>query len=135
MTDIAQLFIKGVIQPADAEPRFTADGKPVLTFRVVVNRPTKNRQTDAWEDNANWFRVTLFGPQAERLAPRMTKGTPVLVTGKFQAREWQDNSGATRTSLEIMANEVIDLRERRPQGQAQPEATEGGSDDLSDLPF
>ena len=134
MTDIAHLFIKGTIQPADPESRFTPDGRPVLTFRVVVNRPTKNRQTDAWEDNANWFRVTIYGPQAERLSTKLTKGTPVLVTGRFQAREWQDSNNTTRTSLEIVANDVIDLRDRRSQNQQESPA-EGAVNDLSDLPF
>jgi single-stranded DNA-binding protein len=69
----------------------------------------------------------------------------VLVEGRFSSRIWQDNEGKPRTSLEVMANDVIllDQRQRDDQGggygQSGAYAPSGPANapdsDLEDLPF
>jgi single-stranded DNA-binding protein len=71
----------------------------------------------------------------------VTKGSRVLVEGRFSSRIWQDNEGKPRTSLDVMANDVIllDQRQRDDQGQGGAYAASGApaapDSDLEDLPF
>jgi single-stranded DNA-binding protein len=83
---------------------------------------------------------------AETTANLVTKGSRVLVEGRFSSRAWQDNEGKPRTSLEVMANDVIllDQRQRDDQGAgyapggyapAGTGASGAPDSDLEDLPF
>ena len=129
--DLCRVVVLGRVQPRDPEPRFTPDGKPVTTFQMVSNRYRKSRDGGEPVQEAEWFRVTAFGRLAETTANMLTKGSRVYVEGRFQSREWEDNSGQKRTSLEIMANDVI-LLDQRQQRDEQPSDE---SSDLADVPF
>lgn len=135
----------------DPEMRYTPDGRPVTTFSVAVNRNTKN-QAGEWLEETEWFRVTVWGNQAERMAENLRKGSRVYVEGRFRTREWEGQDGAKRTALEVTADNVINLERRaREEGEgsfAPATAAAGvpaggppggfrGSDDteLDDLPF
>ena len=55
--------------------------------------------------------MTAWGGLAEtldRLAQSgyLTKGKQVYVDGRLEAREYQDQQGQTRTSLDVTANEL-----------------------------
>lgn len=94
----------------DPETRYTPNGRMNVQFTVAVNHRGRDASGNP-VDKTNWFRVTAWGNQAEtldRLAQQgwLTKGRQVFVAGRFEAREYQDNTGATRTSLDITANEV-----------------------------
>ena len=135
----------------DPEMRYLPSGRPVTQFSVAVNQSTKNQQTGEWVEETDWFRVSVFGQQAERSAENLRKGGRVFVDGRFRTREWEGQDGAKRTALEITADNVINLERRSredgegsfaaPQGERQPAAAgagySGGRDDteLDDLPF
>ncbi len=131
----------------DPEMRYTPNGRPVTQFSVAVNQSTKNQQTGEWIEATDWFRVTVFGNQAERMAENLRKGNRVFVDGRFKSREWEGQDGQKRTALEITADNVISL-ERRPRDDGEgafvaPGTASGGGerpgagrdDDLDDLPF
>ena len=90
---------------ADPENRVTPSGAENIRFRVIVNtRQGQNENTTA-------YNVTAWGAQAKGLTTlaqsgRFGKGTKVTLTGKQTAREYQDNSGVTRTSLDVDAFDV-----------------------------
>jgi len=91
-------------------------------------------------EEADWFQVTAFGRLAETTANLVTKGSHVLVFGRFSAREWQDNEGKTRTSLDVVADDVMLLDQRQREGQSAGYAGAGAPDqrqdsELEDLPF
>ena len=54
------------------------------------------------------------------------KGRQVFVSGRFEARDYQDNTGANRTSLDINANEVS-LVGGRPDGESGGSFSGAGS--------
>jgi single-strand DNA-binding protein len=138
----------------DPEMRYTPDGRPVTTFSVAVNRNTKN-QAGEWLEETEWFRITVWGNQAERMAENLRKGSRVYVEGRFRTREWEGQDGAKRTALEVTADNVINLERRTREegegsfapagaaagaGAAVPAGPPGGyraGDDteLDDLPF
>ena len=136
----------------DPEMRYTPNGRPVTQFSVAVNQSTKNQQTGEWTDETDWFRVSVFGDRAERAAEQLRKGNRVFVEGRFRSREFEGNDGQKRTSLDITADNVINLERRSredgegsfgpPSGDRAPAPAGAGggrrgpdADDLDDLPF
>ncbi len=49
--------------------RFTADGKPVTSFSMATSRKYKEKEETAW------FRITVFGAQAESCNQYLKKGS------------------------------------------------------------
>jgi single-strand DNA-binding protein len=110
----------------DPEMRYTPDGRPVTQFSVAVNRNSKN-QAGEWVEETEWFRITVWGNQAERTAENLKKGSKIYVEGRFRTREWEAQDGQKRTALEVTADNVINL-ERRPreEGEGSFGASNGG---------
>ena len=131
----------------DPEMRYTPSGRPVTQFTVAVNQSTKNQQTGEWTEETDWFRVSVWGDRAERAAEQLRKGNRVFVEGRFKSREYETQDGQKRVSLDVTADQVINLEKRPREGEEgfveqgaapRPAAAPGkGFDesDLDDLPF
>ena len=90
---------------ADPEMRSTQSGTSVTNMRVATNRTWTNDRGERQEDT-EWHRVVVFGGQAEACNNYLSKGRQVYVEGRIQTREWQDNSGETNYTTEIVAQTV-----------------------------
>jgi single-strand DNA-binding protein len=97
---------------SDPEMRYTPSGRAVTQFNVAVNQSTKNHQTGEWVEETDWFRVTVWGDRAERMAEALRKGNKVFVEGRFRTREFEGRDGQKRTSLEITADSIVNLERR-----------------------
>jgi single-strand DNA-binding protein len=90
----------------DPELRFTPSGAAVANFTVAVNRRFKG-QSGQWEDKLDgFFRCNCWREMAENVAESLQKGTRVVVTGRLQQRNWEDNDGNKRRDFEIQVDEV-----------------------------
>jgi single-strand DNA-binding protein len=89
----------------DPELRFTPQGTPVCTFSVASNERRKSSAGEP-QDITTWFRVTVWGKQAETVSKYLTKGRSVYVEGRLHVEEWTDKEGKTRHSLEVNATDV-----------------------------
>ncbi len=126
-----------------------------VTFTMAVSRRF-NDQSGQQQERTNWYRVTAWGGLAEtldRMAQNgyLAKGKQVYVDGRLEAREYQDQQGQTRTSLDVTANELQLLGSRadadggfgsgavagaaaaRPAGRAEQGEESRGS--LEDVPW
>jgi single-strand DNA-binding protein len=114
---------------SDPEMRYTPSNRAVTQFNVAVNQSTKNQQTGEWVEETDWFRVSVWGDRAERMAETLRKGNKVFVEGRFKTREFEGRDGQKRTSLEITADSIVNL-ERRPRDDegsfAGPSGSSGG---------
>lgn len=134
----------------DPETRYTPSGTMNVQFSIAVSRRW-NDQSGQLQERTTWFRVTAWGRLAETL-DRLTqngalvKGKQVFVLGTIEQREYQDAQGATRTSLDVNADEVQLLGSRmdgegggfRPAGGGGRQGGDdfgGGANDLDDVPF
>jgi single-strand DNA-binding protein len=83
----------------------TEEGLPITSFRLVTTRRRFNRQTSTWESvDTNWYTVSAFRQLARNIASCVTKGDPVIVSGRLSVREWEgERSGVT---VEIEADAV-----------------------------
>ena len=92
----------------DAELRYTNGGAAVLNFAIGVNnRIPINNQRDEWKEVVAWVNVSIYGPIAEILQPRLHKGTEVYVDGKLWSDEWTTPEGLPRTRLVVRANAIL----------------------------
>ncbi len=84
------------------EQRFTPNGDPVTTFSVATSR--KYGDTD----ETTWFRVSVWGKQAESCNTYLTKGSKVLVEGRLKAEPtvYQRKDGTWASSYEVTAETV-----------------------------
>ena len=69
---------------ADPEMRYLPDGKPVTSFSMATNRKWTNQQTGEPGEETVWWRVSIFGPQAEACNQYLSKGRQVLVEGRVR---------------------------------------------------
>src|SRR5204863_9853826 len=95
------------------EMRYTPSGQAVTQFTVATNRNYRD-QNQEWQKETEWFRVVVWGQQAERAAENLRKGAKVYVEGRIQTRQWEDQSGQKRYTTELIADRVAGL-ERRPR--------------------
>jgi single-strand DNA-binding protein len=102
---------------ADPEMRFTPQGHAVTTFRVASNRTWRSSDGESHEDT-EWFRVVAWNKLAEICNQYLVKGARVYVEGRLQTRQWQDQEGQTRSSTEVIANDMIMLDSRRDMPSA-----------------
>ena len=115
----------------DPEMRYTPSGKPVTTFSVATSR-TWNTSDGEKREETEWFNVVAWSSLAEICKQYLTKGQQVYIEGRLQTRHWDDQDGNKHTSVEIVANEMIILSERRESGES---STEAESIDEEEFPF
>jgi single-strand DNA-binding protein len=115
----------------DPEMRYTPSGRPVTTFSIATNR-TWNTADGGRRTETEWFNVVAWSNLAEICKQYLAKDRLVYVEGRLQTRHWEDPEGNKHTAIEIVANEMIMLDERR-EGNQSGEPLEEGSDD--EYPF
>jgi len=115
----------------DPEMRYTPSGKPVTTFSVATSR-TWNTSDGEKREETEWFNVVAWSSLAEICKQYLTKGQQVYIEGRLQTRHWDDQEGNKHTSVEIVANEMIILSERRETGES---STESISNEEEEFPF
>ena len=119
----------------DADMKYTQSGKAVANFSVADDLRKKNDATGEWETVVTtWWRVALWGRDAENLADHLKKGARVIVVGTAHQREYEHN-GEKRTSLDVNARSVAVV----PRAD-QPARSSSGSFDAdpwstSEAPF
>jgi single-strand DNA-binding protein len=96
----------------DPEMRYTPSGKPVTTFTVATSRSWNSTDGERHTET-EWFNVVAWGNLAEICKQYLIKGQQVYVEGRLQTRRWEDNDGVKHTSVEIVANEMMMLGDRR----------------------
>ena len=121
----------------EPEMRFTPSGQPVTTLSVATNRRYSGTNGQPVKETA-WFRVTVWGKQAETCNQFLHKGSKVLVEGRLTPdpetggpHVWENN-GKHGASYEVTASTVrfLSSREDGEEGEAI-----GAGLAESDIPF
>lgn len=98
---------------ADPALRYTPAGQAVCNFNVAVGR--KYKKDGAVQDETTWFKVTVWGNQAEPCNTYLKKGSKVLVEGRMtpdptgHPRIWEAKDGTPHTDFEVTAGQVVFL--------------------------
>ena len=89
----------------DPELRYLASGTPVANFSIATTRKWKSAEAQP-QEKTTWFRVSVFGKQAEACNQYLAKGRLVLVEGEIDASAYTSKSGEAKASLELRARMV-----------------------------
>jgi single-strand DNA-binding protein len=90
----------------DPELNQLPSGTHVCDLRVAVNGRRKDNQSGDWVDKPNYFNVKVWGAQGENVAKFLAKGRSVGIDGRLDWREWEDQQGNKRQSVDIIADTV-----------------------------
>jgi len=112
----------------EPEMRYTPSGKPVTTFTVAVSR-SWNTGDGEKHSETEWFNVVAWGNLAEICKQYLTKGQQVYIEGRLQTRRWDDKEGAKHTSVEVVANEMMMLGERKDHNNHTHSSSETASEE------
>lgn len=122
----------------DPELRAAGGGLQVCSIRLACNGRRKSSQTGEWEDQPNFFDVTVFGAQAENCHKYLAKGRPIAVDGRLHWREWTTDGGDKRQAVQIVAESVQFLSDGRDDSRSEsrsPAPAVSAPLDDDDIPF
>ena len=111
-----------------AETRHTSSGDVVVQFSVAVKSGYgKNEKT-------LWANCSIWGKRGESVAPYLTKGQQVAISGEVSLREYEKD-GQTRQTLDVRVNDLTLIGKRGEQDE-RPAKQESVQDDFDDtIPF
>lgn len=89
----------------DPELRYTPQGTAFCRLSVATTEKRKNIAGKV-EDLTTWFRVTLWGRQAEVANEYLSKGRQVYIEGRLRVDEYTDREGHPQVSIEVTANDI-----------------------------
>ena len=99
----------------------------MCSFTVAVNR----RKKAEGQPDADFFRVSAWRQLGENCNKFLIKGRKVCVVGPVSVRTYTDNSGETKASLEVTADDVefLSSRNDNPEGNVPSGYTQVDPDD------
>lgn len=115
----------------DPDLRQIPSGQSVCSFSLALNRSYKGSDGE-WQEATDYVDIVAWGPLGERVAQYVTKGRPVLVSGRLQSRQWEQD-GQKRNKLEVVANDVTFLG-GRSEGSDSGSYAASGSTSTSSAP-
>lgn len=124
------MLIKLVRIGKDAEVK-NVNGKPLLNVSAAYDY--------GYGDNkkTQWLNLTMFGQQAEKLAPHLTKGKQIVIRADdVHIEEYNEKSylKATLQSIEFVSDGNRQ-QQQQPEQPRQRQAPQPIDNDLDDLPF
>lgn len=137
----------------DPETRYTPNGKMNVKFSMATNTRWTD-QAGQQQERTTWFNITAWGRTAETIdnftqQQVIRKGTQLFVLGRLESRDYQDQNGQNRTSLDVTVDD-IQLLGGRADGETQMgggggrrdsddqsggDAGPSDSQDIDDIPF
>ena len=94
----------------DPEMRYMSDGTAVTNLNIASNRSWTDRASGETREETTWFRVSVWGRQAETANQYLSKGRQVLVEGRLETdpqtggpRLFTRQDGTVGASYEIRA--------------------------------
>ena len=120
----------------DPEMRYAPNGDAVTNLNVATNREYNDKAGQLVKETT-WFRVSVWGKQAEACNQYLKKGSSVIVEGRLQGdkttggpRIFQRQDGTSGASFEMRADSVRFLS----SGQRDDEAGGAGGNQVSEAP-
>jgi single-strand DNA-binding protein len=83
----------------------TQDGsKSVCNFRLAVTRDRKDKKSGDY--GADFISCVIWGKQADNLYKYQKKGKLILVTGRIQVRDYENQEGQRQFVTEVLADDI-----------------------------
>lgn len=136
MASLNKVFLIGNLTRAP-ELRYTPNGTAVSDLRLAVNR-AYTTQSGEKRQETYFLTVVVWGKQAETCGEYLDKGSPILVEGRLQTREWEGKDGQRRNVVEVVADRIQFLGRARgagPEAEAAEEPVERVAEGEEEVPF
>ncbi len=124
---------------ADAELKYTSNGKAVANFSLAINESFKNGDGEQ-QERVQWVRCVAWGKLAEVCGEFLTRGKQAYAEGRFQTRTYQDREGTEHTVSEVVVSQLrllCDPRNGNGKADQGPGAVKSSQPEIddSDIPF
>lgn len=97
----------------DPEMRYLSNGQAVTNLSVATNRRWTDQATGQTQEEVAWFRVSVWGKQAEAANEYLSKGRQVLIEGHLRPDAdtggptiYSRSDGSPGASYEVVAERV-----------------------------
>jgi len=77
----------------------------ILNFTIATNR--KYKKGEELVDEATFHKCISFWNQAEFISTHFKKGDVIIVEGRHQTKEWEDQEGNKKQKTEVVVNKVL----------------------------
>lgn len=132
----------------DVEMRTTPSGQSVANFSLAVSRSWKG-QDGQQQEQTSFINCVAWGKPGEIIAQYVSKGNPLLVSGRLDQRSYDDKDGNKRQAVEVVVEDFNFIGGGgRDGGQAATTSLSAGNSstkpaapaddtpiDLSEIPF
>ncbi|NMC46933.1 MAG: single-stranded DNA-binding protein [Chloroflexi bacterium] len=126
----------------DPEMRYMPNGQAVTNFSVASDRSYRNAGGELVKVTT-WFRVSVWGKQAESCNQYLNKGSMVLIEGTLnpdkdtgRPRLWTSADGRSGSSYDVNAQTVRFLSTRGSGQDSSNESDSGAPEvDEDNIPF
>lgn len=102
---------------ADMELKYLPSGTAIGTVSV----PCKSGWGE--KEKTSWITCKVFCDRAEKLAPHITKGSLVTISGRFELEQWERDG--VKHSRPVC---IVDDIQLAPKVSQQPQQNQGGAD-------
>jgi single-strand DNA-binding protein len=121
----------------DPEVRHLEGGSVVARLSLATSERYKDKNGE-FQEQTEWHNIVCWRLLAERAEKYVKKGSQLFIEGRIQSRSWEDKSGQTRYTVDIVADTMQILGRRQDEAntqQSQPNIQEIIPQDDGDLPF
>lgn len=89
----------------EPQVRFTPGGSAVCELGIAHNEYWFDKDTNQKKEKTTFVDVTLWGRQAEVAGEYLQKGSKVLIEGKLELDQWE-NDGEKRSKLKVVGQKM-----------------------------
>lgn len=117
-----KVFLKGNVGQDPKITTFDNGGKVAQFTLATTERGFKTKDGKDIPDETTWHNIVVKRTGLAGVCEQFVKkGTPLLIVGKIQTRQYQDNSGQTRYVTEIIVEEMELLGGQKHEAVPAPE--------------
>jgi single-strand DNA-binding protein len=96
----ATLFVTGRLGRDGAQEKETSKGTRYVGFSLASDRMKND------ERGAMWLNCEVWNGCADRMLAYLKQGTGVVVTGRFDTREYENKDGVNKTELKLTVFDI-----------------------------
>ncbi len=118
----------------DPDIHFTPTGVKVAQFRMATTETWKDKE-GAIQEHTDWHTIVAWRGLADVVEKLIHRGSRVYIEGKIQSRSFDDKEGHKRYVTEIVADNLLNLDSKKPEGVIANGETEHRSEESDEIPF
>jgi single-strand DNA-binding protein len=96
----------------------------IAKLSVATNERIKKRDSDEWQDDTVWHRVTFFNKNAEFCRDYLKKGNAVYIEAKLRNSKWEDKDGKEQYGIDIIGQAIQSVGRGKNQEGGATEGSE-----------